>query len=329
MIGLIRAVEEFDHRRGRQFSTHAAWWIRHERLRALAANRTIRILPTALRRLAVIRDVESALEQSLVAPQFPARVGLLAGVTDRPGRSIGGSETSAVLRRFFADSAHGPLPSLMLALTVLTGVVDAVSILSLGRVFVANMTGNVVFVGFALAGAGGFSLAPSLSALGGFLVGAAAGGAAVDRLGSHRGRLLTAVAAGELALVLVALVTAAAVGQRLGEGSRVTIAALLALAMGAQNAAVRRLKVFDLTTTVLTMTLTGIAADIRQRDRFALARRTFAVGAMLIGAISGALLVLQVSNVAALGLAAVLLAIVVVGAGAGGRGSAAWHAPRP
>ena len=51
--------------------------------------------------------------------------------------------------------------------------------------------------------------------------------------------------------------------------------------------------------------------------------------AMLIGAISGALLVLQVSNVAALGLAAVLLAIVVVGAGAGGRGSAAWHAPRP
>jgi hypothetical protein len=47
----------------------------------------------------------------------------------------------------------------MLVLTVLTGVVDAVSILSLGRVFVANMTGNVVFIGFALAGASGFSLA--------------------------------------------------------------------------------------------------------------------------------------------------------------------------
>lgn len=65
----------------------------------------------------------------------------------------------------------------MLLLTVLTGVVDAVSILSLGRVFVANMTGNVVFIGFALAGASGFSLAASLSALGGFLVGAAIGGA--------------------------------------------------------------------------------------------------------------------------------------------------------
>ena len=46
----------------------------------------------------------------------------------------------------------------MLVLTVVTGVVDAVSILSLGRVFVANMTGNVVFVGFAIAGASGFSL---------------------------------------------------------------------------------------------------------------------------------------------------------------------------
>src|SRR3954468_20014635 len=140
--------------------------------------------------------------------------------------------TPSSSRRLVADQAHGPLPSLMLVLTVLTGVVDAVSILSLGRVFVANMTGNVVFMGFALAGASGFSLAPSLSALGGFLIGAAAGGAAVERLGSHRGRLLTAVAAGELAMVLVALGVAAAVGQRLGEGSRVTIAALLALAMG-------------------------------------------------------------------------------------------------
>ena len=93
----------------------------------------------------------------------------------------------------------------MLVLTVLTGVVDAVSILSLGRVFVANMTGNVVFVGFALAGASGFSLSASLSALAGFLAGAAAGGAAAERLAAHRGRLLTVVAGGELGLVLVAL----------------------------------------------------------------------------------------------------------------------------
>ena len=49
------------------------------------------------------------------------------------------------------DPGHGPLPAMLLVLTAATGLIDAVSILGLGRVFVANMTGNVVFVGFALA----------------------------------------------------------------------------------------------------------------------------------------------------------------------------------
>src|SRR5689334_10344302 len=75
-----------------------------------------------------------------------------------------------------ADPRFGRLPALLLALTVVTGLVDAVSILRLGRVFVANMTGNVVFVAFAAAGAPGFSLVASLIALAGFLVGAVAGG---------------------------------------------------------------------------------------------------------------------------------------------------------
>jgi uncharacterized membrane protein YoaK (UPF0700 family) len=216
----------------------------------------------------------------------------------------------------------------MLVLTVLTGVVDAVSILSLGRVFVANMTGNVVFVGFALAGASGFSLAASLSALAGFLVGASVGGVAGERLGAHRGRLLAVVVGGELVLVLVALLVAAWAAPRVGPGERDGIAALLALAMGAQNAAVRQLKVFDLTTTVLTMTLTGVAVDLRRRDHFAIVRRLLAVAAMLAGAVCGAVLVLEVSTVAALGLAAALLAIVFACASAASRSPAGWHAPR-
>jgi uncharacterized membrane protein YoaK (UPF0700 family) len=214
----------------------------------------------------------------------------------------------------------------MLVLTVLTGVVDAVSILSLGRVFVANMTGNVVFVGFALAGAPGFSLAASLSALGGFLVGAGIGGVVVDRLGSHRGRLVLVMAGAEFALVLGALLLAALAGTQRSGATTDGIAALLALAMGVQNAVVRRLKVFDLTTTVLTMTLTGIAADIRQRDRFAVIRRLLAVAAMLAGAVAGALLVLEVSSEAALALAAALIAIVGLWASAAVRTAAAWHA---
>ena len=235
------------------------------------------------------------------------------------------SRTGVRLARLIADPAHGPLPALMLVLTVLTGVVDAVSILSLGRVFVANMTGNVVFVGFAVAGASGFSLSASISALAGFLVGAALGGAAVGRLGGHRGRLLAAVAGAELALVILALLITALAGANLGTGEKVAIAALLALAMGVQNAAVRDLKVFDLTTTVLTMTLTGIAADYRQRDRFAITRRLLAVFAMFAGAAVGTVLVLKVSNTAALGLAALLLITVTATAATASRTAATWN----
>jgi uncharacterized membrane protein YoaK (UPF0700 family) len=230
--------------------------------------------------------------------------------------------------RLIDDPVHGPLAALMLVLSVLTGVVDAVSILSLGRVFVANMTGNVVFVGFAVAGAAGFSLPASLSALAGFLLGAAVIGAAGERLGAHRGHLLASVAGGELLLVVVALVTSIAAGTHPASFSRDAIAALLASAMGLQNAAVRQLKVFDLTTTVLTMTLTGIAADLRQRDQFAVIRRLLAVTAMLAGAVTGTLLVLHVSDAAALGVAAGLLAIVLGSAIASSRSPAPWHEPR-
>ena len=247
---------------------------------------------------------------------------------ERSGGSSGVAG-GASFRRLVADPAHGPLPALMLVLTVLTGVVDAVSILSLGRVFVANMTGNVAFVGFALAGASGFSLSSSVSALAGFLVGAAVCGAAVERYGGHRGRLVAIVGCGELVLVLAAIAIAAIAGSGPGPGHRDGIAALLALAMGAQNAAVRRLKVFDLTTTVLTMTLTGIAADVREHDRFAIVRRLLAVAAMLGGAVAGAALVLDVSDVAALVLAASLLIAVVVSAVSTSRSRANWHAPRP
>src|ERR1700733_10866894 len=71
---------------------------------------------------------------------------------------------------------HGPLPSLLVSMTLVTGLVDAFSYLVLGHVFVANMTGNVVFLGFAVAGAPGFSIAASLAAIAAFVVGALLGG---------------------------------------------------------------------------------------------------------------------------------------------------------
>src|ERR1700742_700533 len=112
-------------------------------------------------------------------------------------------------RRLWHTSAGpgwGPLPELLLTLTVVTGLVDAVSILALGRVFVANMTGNVVFAAFALTGAPGFSLGASLFALAGFLVGAAAGGRLTSRVGHDRALHLRAATSAQFALLAVALV---------------------------------------------------------------------------------------------------------------------------
>src|SRR4249919_491558 len=80
---------------------------------------------------------------------------------------------------------HGPLPALLVAMTLVTGLVDAFSYLVLGHVFVANMTGNVVFLAFALAGAHGFSLPAVVLALAAFGLGALAGGGLGSRLGRH------------------------------------------------------------------------------------------------------------------------------------------------
>jgi uncharacterized membrane protein YoaK (UPF0700 family) len=245
-------------------------------------------------------------------------------------REVPSGPRRALSWRMIADwgPKHGSLPPLLLALTAVTGLVDAVSILRLGRVFVANMTGNVVFTGFALAGAPGFALSASLFALAGFLVGANAGGALTSRLGHDRAILLRAGAAAELVLVAAALLWAVLPGGPLSTAARDGIAALLAIAMGIQNAVARRLAVPDLTTTVLTMTLTGIAADIRAGDPGLanVRRRILPVLTMLAGGLVGALLVLHASTGAALGLATGLLVIVAAGAAVAARQPGQWRA---
>ncbi|MFI1380855.1 YoaK family protein [Embleya sp. NPDC020886] len=202
----------------------------------------------------------------------------------------------------------GPLPPLLIVLTVVTGLVDALSYLELGRVFVANMTGNVVFTGFALAGTPGLSVAASMAALAAFLVGAAAGGRLGAAFGDRKLLLLRVGCTLQAVLIAAALVVAAAVSG-LGTGERYTLILLLGLAMGLQNAVARRLAVPDLTTTVLSQTLTGLAADLR---RFGgpgsrAGRRLLAAVAMALGAFSGATLVLQVHVLIAFAAPLVLL----------------------
>jgi uncharacterized membrane protein YoaK (UPF0700 family) len=242
------------------------------------------------------------------------------------GRRLNRQVVAQFARAWFADPRHGPLPVLLLLLTVNTGVVDAVSILSLGRVFVANMTGNVVFVGFAAAGAPGFSLSASLWALGGFVAGAYVGGMLVRRIATHRGRLFAVAVVIETALLLAALIVSAAGGKDLTSARIDAIAASAAVALGLQNAIVRKLAVPDLTTTVLTMTLTGIAADVSPVGRGAtIVRRTLAVTAMFAGAIIGALLVLHDGRTAGLSLSLGLVAMVSIGAVIVARKPRAWH----
>jgi uncharacterized membrane protein YoaK (UPF0700 family) len=226
------------------------------------------------------------------------------------------------------DERHGPLVPLLLVLTVVTGLVDAVSYLQLGHVFVANMTGNIVFLGFAVADAQEFSIVASLAATAAFLAGAVAGGRLGLHAGHNRGGLLAIASFMEIALVGAALIVSMASLDPRGELVRYALIVLLALAMGLQNAVARRLAVPDLTTTVLTLTLTGIAADstLAGGSNPRPARRTAATVTMLLGAAAGALLILNVGVAADLALALALLALTGAIAYRVSSSSAAWTA---
>jgi uncharacterized membrane protein YoaK (UPF0700 family) len=202
-----------------------------------------------------------------------------------------------------------PLVVSLSALTIVSGVVDAVSYLGLGHVFTANMTGNVVLVGFAIAGAPGFSIAASLTALAFFLLGAAAGGRIVLWLPAQRTLLLIAMTL-EAAFVAVAALIAASVSA-IGTGwPRYVLISLLAVTMGVRNAAVRHIAVRDMTTTVITQTLTGLAADssLGGGHNPNVLHRSISVLGMFVGALIGATLLLHGSPGWALGLAAALVA---------------------
>jgi uncharacterized membrane protein YoaK (UPF0700 family) len=180
----------------------------------------------------------------------------------------------------------------LLLLTFTTGLVDATSYLGLGHVFTANMTGNIVFLGFGIAGSGGLPVVAPLISLAAFLLGAGAGGVLAKRMADHAHRNLAFALGIEVALVTLVAIAAAAIDIRRNAVSGDTLIALLALAMGVRNATVRRIAVPDLTTTVLTMTLTGLAADsaLFGGSGKGTTRRTAAVLAMLSGALIGALL---------------------------------------
>lgn len=188
------------------------------------------------------------------------------------------------------------LPRLLLILSATTGLVDAASVLGLGKVFTANMTGNVVFLGFAAAGTPGFKVLPSVLALMAFMVGAWGAGH-LGRAHSDRplGRWLMWAAVAEAALLWIAALIALGidVAAQAPQAGVMAVIALTGFAMGLRNATVRQLKVPDLTTTVLTLTITGIAADHTGGRTPNFARRFGSVASIFLGAAIGALLLMH------------------------------------
>ncbi|PWG60665.1 YoaK family protein [Bifidobacterium catulorum] len=222
------------------------------------------------------------------------------------------------------DDDFGLLSPALVILTFVSGLVDALSYLSLGHVFVANVTGNIVFLGFSVAHAEGFVWWTSTLTLVAFVAGAVIGGRIIHRFEGNRAKHLLISTCVQAAFVVAALIgiyllnrfapepamggagTGATVAQVVRDTGPslnfptashvdlhvITLIVLLAPAMGIQNSTARKLSVPDLPTTVLTMTLTGIVADTSAHghERSKLGRRAVVLTALAIGALIGALL---------------------------------------
>lgn len=215
-----------------------------------------------------------------------------------------------------AAATERRIVALLLLLTAVSGLVDSVSYLQLGHVFVANMTGNIVFVGFALAGAAGLSPVSTLIAVAAFFAGALGAGRATRSFPTGGALFLGAMTGLELCLVLIGLGATLLTRSEPHTGAEVTVA-LLAAAMGIQSTTTSRLRIPGINSTVvLTTMLATLAASSWPGGGSGAenGRRLLAIAAMCAGGFIGALLTLRVAGVAALALAAGVLAVACAGA---------------
>jgi uncharacterized membrane protein YoaK (UPF0700 family) len=151
----------------------------------------------------------------------------------------------------------------LLLLTFATGLVDAIGVLVLGHIFVANMTGNIIFLGFWFVPGTGIDLTAAIVAFVGFITGTVIGGRLARHLGSRSRRWLTT----SLSIEIVTLIALSILG---GTGAvsyhndtKLILIAGLAITFGVQNSTARQFGVQELSTTVLTSTVVGIGVDSR------------------------------------------------------------------
>ncbi|MET3773973.1 YoaK family protein [Arthrobacter nitrophenolicus] len=184
------------------------------------------------------------------------------------------------------------LLGLLMVLTFGTGIVDAVGYLALDHVFIGNMTGNVVILGMAMAGADGLPVLGPLTAMVCFSIGAAVTGLVLGKRSAEWRLPITVLllVAGFLLCSLGAL--ASLVDNNLTTDVRVIISSLAAAAMGIQACVARKLAVREMTTVVVTSTLTALSGELFlvRGHKGLLNRRSAAIVVLLLGAALGALL---------------------------------------
>ena len=204
---------------------------------------------------------------------------------------------------------------LMMTLTFVTGILDAVGYLGLDRIFTGNMTGNIVILGMGIASEDNLPVAGPLAALIAYLAGAALAG----RLLRHHPKtwrpITTALLltnAGVLAVVAITLATVDVGGASLGA---IGIASALAALMGAQAATARMLAVPDMTTVVVTSTMTAYASEtlFMPGSAWLTHRRLWAIVAIFAGALTGALALKIHLSVPIFGAAAATAAVAILG----------------
>jgi uncharacterized membrane protein YoaK (UPF0700 family) len=151
----------------------------------------------------------------------------------------------------------------LLLLTFATGLVDAVSVLVLGHVFVANMTGNVIFLGFWFVPDSGVDLTAAVVAFLSFVAGTVLGGRLARHLDSAVRRWLTVALGVEVVALLILSVLAGTGVLEYHDGGKLVLIAGLAVVFGSQNATARLFGIQELSTTVLTSTIVGLGFDSR------------------------------------------------------------------
>lgn len=205
-----------------------------------------------------------------------------------------------------------PLPATMLVLTFSAGLCDAVGFLALDRVFVGNMTGNVIILGMAIGQADGLPIAGPLIALVTFVAAAGIGGRIVRRHPEGWPPPVSALFA-TVAAMLAAVAVWSALSEVTAQPTAMIAAGFLAAALGLQAAGARHVGVKDVTTVVVTSALTGLAADFRHPDsaKDLWKRRIASVAMILLGACAGAVL-LRFGVATSLAVAAALTAAVTV-----------------